>query len=122
MNNPTTVGQMAQPPRETVRKGGVMGHTTRVYPRVKGGICDFCGILDPQTDSQDQYKLCPHYRGMSLECNYCDPTKDQREITRISDLYVYDHPYDKDSLGRPRIAVVCNSFTCTSKFNAEYGK
>ncbi len=121
MNNPTTVGHTAQAPRETVRKGGMQGNRTRVYPKVRGGVCDFCGILDANTDSQDQYKLCPHYRGISLECNYCDPTKDQREVTRISELFVYDHPSQKDSQGRPALAVVCNAFTCVQKHRAELG-
>lgn len=99
-----------------------MGARTRVYPKVRGGICDKCGVLDPNADSQDQYKLCEHFRGLSLECNYCDPTKDQREVTRISVLYVYDHATQRDELGRPALAVVCDSFTCTSKFNAEHGR
>lgn len=120
MNNPTTAGIPAQQPRTTVRQEGQMGVRTRVYPKVHGGICSYCGVLDQNQDSQDQYKLCPHYRGLSLECNYCDPTKDQREVTRISNLYIYDHPFKKDEQGRPLLACVCNSFTCTSAFNAEY--
>lgn len=122
MSNPNTPVQGVAMPRETVRKEGAMGHRTRVYPRVYGGICEWCGVLDPNRDSQDQYKLCPHYRGISLECNYCDNTKDQREVTRISKLYVYDHPTQKGADGMPALAVVCDSFLCTSAFNAEYRK
>lgn len=122
MNNSTTGGSPVQTPRQTVRNEGRMGYRTRVYPKVRGGICDFCGILDANQDSQDQYKLCPHYRGIQLECNYCDPTKDQREVTRISVLYVYDHKNQKDEQGRPMLACVCDSFTCTSAFNTEYGR
>ncbi len=121
MNNPTTAGESVQL-RETVRKQGAMGYTTRVYPKVYGGICEFCGVLDPNRDSQDQYKLCPHYRGLTLECNYCDPTKDQREVARISKLYIYDHKSIRGPDGKPALAVVCDSFTCTAAFNAEYGK
>lgn len=117
-----TLVQNATNTREMVRKQGVMGHRTRVYPRVYGGICEYCGVLDSNVDSQDQYKLCPHYRGMTLECNYCDPTKDQREVTRISKLYVYDHKSQRGADGSPALAVVCDSFTCTALFNAEYGK
>lgn len=122
MNNPTAEGQMAPSQRETVRKGGVMGFTTRVYPKIYGGVCEKCGILDKNQDSMYQYKLCEHYRGLSLECNYCEPTKDRTEVTRISNLYVYDHPTKKDSQGQPALGVVCNSFTCTNQFNIEYGK
>jgi hypothetical protein len=119
MNNPNATVQPVST-RETVRKQGAMGHVTRVYPKVYGGICEKCGVLDQNVESQDQYKLCEHYRGLSLECNYCDATKDQREVTRISKLYVYDHPTQRGADGRPALAVVCDSFTCTSKFNAEY--
>lgn len=122
MTNPNATVQPVSPPRETVRKGGVMGHTTRIYPKIYGGICEKCGVLDKNMDSEYQYKLCEHYRGLSIECNYCDPTKDQKEVTRISQLYVYDHPYNKDSFGRPALGVVCDSFTCQNQFNIEYGK
>ena len=122
MPNPNTPVQNVGIPRTTVRQEGRMGHRTRVYPRVKGGICDWCGVLDPNQDSQDQYKLCPHYRGLTLECNYCDPTKDQREVTRMSDLYVYDHPTQRGADGLPALAVVCDSFSCTDRFNKEFGK
>ncbi len=115
--NPNTPVQNVGTPRTTVRHEGVMGHVTRRYPKVHGGICDWCGVLDNNRDSQDQYKLCPHYRGMSLECNFCDVTKDQREVTRISELYVYDHPTQKGPDGLPALAVVCDSFTCRSAFN-----
>ena len=110
------------PPRETARKGGVMATYTRIYPKVYGGICEKCGVLDRNQDSEVQYKLCEHYRGMSLECNYCEPTKDQTEVTRISKLYIYDHPTMKDSYGRPTLGVVCDSFNCQNKFNEEFGK
>lgn len=122
MSNPNAPVQNVTMPRETVRKGGQQGYTTKVYPKVRAGICERCGVLDPNRDSQDQYKICEHYRGMSLECNYCDPTKDQREVTRISELYIYDHPFQKDDHGRPALGVRCDSFTCMNKFYAEMGK
>jgi len=108
--------------RETARKNGVMGFTTRVYPKIYGGICESCGVLDKNQGAEYQYKLCEHYRGLDLECNYCDGTKDQKEVTRISQLYVYDHPVMKDSVGQPVLGVVCDSFTCQNTFNIEYGK
>lgn len=120
MNPNATVPTVSN--RETARKGGIMGFTTRVYPKVYGGICEKCGVLDPNQPSEYQYKLCEHYRGLSLECNYCDPTKDQKEVTRISQLYVFDHPNMRDSRGEPVLGVVCDSFTCQNQFNVEYGK
>lgn len=107
--------------RETVRTGGKQGFTTRVYPEVYGGLCEKCGVVDKNLDSQEQYKLCEHYRNMSLECNYCDATKDQREVTRIAKLHMFDHPFQKDSNGQPRLGVVCDSFMCTNAFRMEFG-
>lgn len=108
--------------RETARKNGVIGLTTRVYPRIYGGVCEKCGTLDKNQEPMYQYKLCEHYRGLSIECNYCEPTKDQKEVTRISQLFVYDHPTMRDSNGLPMLAAVCDSFTCQNQFNIEYGK
>lgn len=121
-NSPTAGGTMVQPPRETEKKGGVMQVMTRVYPRVHGGLCEKCGVMDNNMPAEYQYKLCEHFRGLNLECSYCEPTKDQKEVTRISNLYIYDHPTKKDSYGRPVLGVVCDSFTCTNQFNVEFGK
>lgn len=120
MNNPTAGGATVQPPRQTERIEGVMAQYTRVYPKIYGGICEKCGVLDKDAPSTHQYKLCEHYRGMELNCSYCDPTKDSTEVTRISKLYVYDHPYKKDSYGRPVLGVVCDSYNCQAQFNEEF--
>lgn len=121
MDNPTATGQSVSN-RQTARQGGTMGFYTRVYPRIYGGQCEKCGVLDKNQPAEYQYKLCEHYRGLAIECNYCDATKDQKEVTRISDLYVYDHPSMRDSKGEPMLAAVCNSFTCQNAFNIEYRK
>ena len=116
MNNATTVGNMAQPPRETERRGGKSVPYTRMYPLIKAGQCDACGTLDKDQPAVYQYKLCPHYRGMGeIECSYCDPSKDPQEVMRYSVMKVHDHPYDKDSYGRPKLVVVCDSYECSNK-------
>lgn len=123
-NNPTAAGQTVSPPRETERKGGVMQMLTRIYPRIYGGICERCGVIDPNQPSTNQYRLCEHYRGLThgVECSYCEATKDPQEVTRISNMYVYDHPTKKDAYGRPVLGAVCDSFTCQNQFNIEFGK
>lgn len=118
----TNAAVQPAPIRETERKEGVVGYTTRLYPKVYGGICEKCGVQDKNQPAEYQYKLCEHYRGLSLECSYCDPTRDQKEVTRISQLYIYDHPFKRDSMGRPILGVVCDSFTCQDQFNKEYGR
>ncbi len=121
MNNPTTVGSMAQVPRETERRGGKTVPYTRMYPLIKGGQCDRCGTLDSNMPATYQYKLCEHFRGMGdLECSYCDPTKDPQEVIRYSVMKVHDHPYDKDALGRPRLVVVCDSYECGTKHETRF--
>ncbi len=112
---PTTVGNNAQMPRQTERRGGKTVPYTKMYPLVRGGQCAFCGTIDPNQEAINQYKLCPHFRGMSLECSYCDPTKDPNEVLRYSVMKVHDHPYDKDEFGRPRLVVVCDSYECSTK-------
>lgn len=121
-NNPTAGGQMVQPLRETVRKEGGSFHTSRIYPKIYGGVCEKCGVVDDKSPEQFQYKLCEHYRGLSLDCMYCDPTRDQNDVAKISELKVFDHPYKKDGYGRPALGVVCNSFMCTDQFLKEFGR
>ncbi len=123
-NNPTAAGATVQPPRQTERKGGVTTLYTRVYPRIYGGVCEKCGVMDNNQPSTNQYRLCEHYRGLGvpIECSYCEPTRDVKEMTRISQLYVYDHPTKRDELNRPVLSAVCDSFTCQNQFNNEWGK
>lgn len=118
--NQTTLSQEQVIPRETERRGGKTVPYTKMYPMVRGGLCDACGVIDPNSESTHQYKLCPHFRGMNLECSYCDPTKDPIEVTRISVLKAHDHPYEKDSQGRPKIVVVCDSYECSNKHETRF--
>lgn len=89
---------------------------SRVYPRVLGGQCEFCGTIDKDQPGQYQYKLCPHYQGLDLKCVYCPPEKDQDDVVRTSRLNVREHPY------RPgELLVWCQSFECLKKFEQEFG-
>ncbi len=80
---------------------------SRKWPEVRGGICEFCGVLDPNIDSKFQYKLCPHYRGMQLACDYCGTKRDQDEVAYHSTILVHDHPENPDLL-----VVRCNAYDC----------
>lgn len=123
-NDQAAVGHIAPIPRETERKDGRVTMTTRIYPRIHGGLCEKCGVIDPNSPSVQQYRMCEHYRDLpnGIECSYCEPTKDPQEVTRISQLYVYDHPTKRDSHGRPVLGAVCDSFACQNAFNLEFGK
>jgi hypothetical protein len=89
------------------RQGAQSEPYVRHFPQVRGGVCEFCGILDGNVPSQYQYKLCPHYRGMNLQCSYCPPSKDSDEVVRISKLEIVEHPANPGM-----IIAVCNSYDC----------
>ena len=113
--NPTTAGVNVQQ-RELVRKQGMQGHRTRKYPKVRGGVCEFCGILDANVDSQDQYKLCPHFRGLGeMRCSYCDEARNPVDVVSHAVLNVAEHPDDSNKL-----VVWCNSYTCSGKHIARF--
>lgn len=82
-------------------------HTTR-YPQVIGGICEYCGVLDKNTPSQYQYKLCGHYRGMELRCSYCPENRDPDEIVYHAALNIAASPNDPNTL-----IVWCDSYECS---------
>ena len=115
---PSNVGQNVQVPNYSSQprnmrltpRGATSAPYSRVFPRVFGGQCEFCGTLDPNQPGDLQYKLCPHYRGMDLKCVYCPDHKDQSEVVRNSTLQVREHPY------RPgELLVWCASFECSKK-------
>lgn len=114
MNN-TTESNVAPLPRVTERQGQLSEAYTKMHPIVKGGQCDFCGVIDPNQPAEYQYKLCPHFRGMDLRCSYCDAAKNPEEVNGRSWLKIHDHPYEKDTYGRPTLVAVCDSFICSEK-------
>lgn len=94
--------------KQVERQGSRSEPFTRIYPQVRGGICEFCGVLDKNTPSQYQYKMCGHYRGLELRCSYCPDAKDPDEIAYHATLNVHDSP-DGQSL-----IVVCDSYECSN--------
>lgn len=94
--------------KQVERQGALSVPYTHRYPEVRGGICEFCGVLDRNVPSQYQYKLCEHYRGMQLRCSYCPETKDPDEIIYHSVLQVADSPDGRS------LIVWCNSYECAA--------
>lgn len=90
------------------RQGAKSEPYTQRHPQVRGGICEFCGVLDPNVPSQFQYKLCSHYRGMQLRCSYCPENKDPDEVIYHSNLNIASHPDNPQTL-----IVWCDSFNCS---------
>lgn len=100
----------APPPRikRIERQGSSSEPYTRRWPQVRGGTCEFCGVMDKREPAHLQYKLCPHYRNMTLACSYCDDTKDPNQVIYHSTLNIAEHPDNPDQL-----VVWCNQKTCT---------
>lgn len=97
------------------RQGSRTEPYTRRLPQVRGGICEFCGVIDPSVPSEQQYKLCPHFRGMQLRCSYCDETKNPDEIVGHSTLNVAEHPDNPDKL-----IVWCDSYSCSRAHESRF--
>lgn len=106
-----TQPQWVMPRQKTLERQGSAGAAYSIrYPQVRGGICEYCGVIDPHQPSQYQYKLCPHYRGMQLRCTYCPEAKDVDDVIYHADLNVAEHPDNPDKL-----VVWCNSYECSKK-------
>jgi len=92
------------------RQGAETVPYSRRFPAIRGGQCEFCGVVDPKMPGHLQYKLCSHYRGMDLRCVYCPREKDPEEVIRMSVLNVAEHPY------QPGVLVAwCNTTECSTK-------
>lgn len=92
------------------RQGQNSASYSERFPQVRGGVCEFCGIVDQNVPSEHQYKLCPHYRGAQLRCSYCDETKNPDEVNGKSVLNIAKHP-DNPS----KLVVWCDSYECSKR-------
>ena len=112
-NAPATVSYRTP---QIERQGAIGVPVTAYYPQIRGGICEYCGVLDQNTPSEHQYRLCPHFRSMGqMRCSYCEPTKDPNEVVAKSVLNVHGHPNDPNKL-----VVVCDSFKCSQKHEQRF--
>lgn len=90
------------------RAGNISAQYSTRWPQIRGGVCEFCGVLDPNVPAQFQYKLCPHFRGMTARCTYCPENKDPDEIVYHANMNVATHP---DNPGT--IIMWCDSYACS---------
>lgn len=113
---PATAPQVIMPRHKQVeRQGSKSQPYVHHYPQVRGGVCDFCGIQDPNVAAEHQYKLCAHYRGMQLRCSYCDENKNPDDVAYHAVLNITDSPTNPGML-----VVVCDSYECSRKHQARY--
>ena len=98
------------------RQGSVSVPMTRKYPKVTGGICEHCGVMDNLQPSEVQYTLCPHFKDIGmLRCSYCDESKNPVEVIKSAEINIHGHPDNPDKL-----VVVCDSYECSQKHLARF--
>ncbi len=97
------------------RPGESNGISARFFPRIKGGVCESCGVIDPNYPGNMQYKLCPHYKGMEMKCAFCKQAADHDDVVRMSDILVHEDPYLPGNL-----VTLCGSYECTKKYEQKY--
>lgn len=100
---------------EIERVGGQLSGVTYEFPEVRGGVCTYCGVMNPNLPSTQQYKLCRHYAGKQLACSYCPQGKNADDVIEHSTLRVLLHPRDNRKL-----IVHCDSFNCLEKHKQEW--
>lgn len=98
------------------RQGSRTVPVTRRWPQVRGGICEWCGVIDKNYRSEDQYKLCPHFVEIGqLRCSYCDESKNPDDVIYHSVLNIASHPDNPDKL-----IVWCNAYECSRKHEKRF--
>lgn len=110
------VAHYAPRPKTLERTGQRSEPYTHRMPQIRGGICEWCGVIDPNVPSQFQYSICPHFRGIGeMRCSYCDEAKDPTDVVIHAVLNVAEHPNNPDQL-----VVWCNSYECSRKHEARF--
>jgi hypothetical protein len=98
------------------RRGGETVPYVHRYPEVRGGVCEWCGILNDKRPSIEQYRLCSHFNKMGdLACSYCPMERDPNEVIRSHTLNIYDSPYNPGE-----VVVVCDDYDCVRKHRARF--
>ncbi len=100
------------------RPGESSGLRTRFFPRVIGGTCEHCGVIDQNYPGNVQYKFCQHYsqfRDTGMKCVFCKETADHDDVVRMSEMLVMEDPYVPGNL-----VTLCKSYECTKKFEQKY--
>ncbi len=104
------------PRQMTVERQGQRSEPySRRFPRIVGGICEFCGVQDKNQPSEYQYKFCQHYRGMQMRCSYCEENKNPDEVIYHANMNVAEHP-DKPGT----IIAWCDSYECSRKHEQRF--
>lgn len=109
---PEPVAYTPPTPRQMrIERQGAQGVPfTRRFPQIRGGVCEFCGVLDGNVPAQFQYKLCPHYRGLQARCSYCPDHTDPDDVVYHEKLNVQESPDHPGTL-----IMWCGKYECSKK-------
>jgi hypothetical protein len=107
--------QWVMPHQKEIEVSSFSSPTSVRYPQIRGGICEFCGVMDGSKPSEMQYKMCPHYRGQQMRCVYCPRDKDADEVINHAVLNVAEHPENPNKL-----VVWCDSYECSKKHRERF--
>lgn len=100
------------------RQGQYSVPMTRMKPKVIGGICEHCGVLDGNSPSEVQYLLCPHFKEIGeLRCSYCPESADPVEVIKKANIKVHEHP-DKPNTW----IAVCDSYNCGNAHQKRFNR
>lgn len=113
---PVVAPHYAPRPKTLERQGRSSTPHVHHMPQIRGGICEWCGVIDGNFPAHLQYTMCPHFRGLGeMRCSYCDESKDPTDVIIHSVLNIMEHPQNRDQL-----VVVCNSYECSRRHIARF--
>jgi len=87
------------------------------FPNIRGGVCDFCGIVNKSTLSRLQYTECEHYKGLELKCSYCPPGTDFEDVIEHRMFSVFEYPKGSGSL-----TICCDDIRCRDSHHKRFNK
>lgn len=116
MTTPGTEPYNAPVTKQIERRGATTVPYSHRMPQIRGGICEWCGVKDPNVPSQFQYQLCDHFRGLGeMRCSYCDDAVNPSDVISHSVINVAEHPNNPSQL-----VVWCNGYACSAKHEARF--
>ena len=106
-------------PKQMIERQGQSAEAySQRKPQIRGGICEYCGVLDKNVPSEHQYKLCGHFRDLgTVRCSYCDETKNPDDIIGHSVINVAQHPDNPN-----KWIAWCDSYNCSKAHLARFKK
>ncbi|MDE2439134.1 MAG: hypothetical protein KGN01_07145 [Patescibacteria group bacterium] len=85
------------------------GISAVLYPLIKDGVCDFCGVKFYGETRKGKEVKCKHYDGFDILCSYCRKKPETIE-TKGRTFYVYTVDGNNNKL-----VVTCDDYKCMDR-------